>query len=325
MVGLASKADVQAQETCAPTDSTFAEFVNCANAHLKKTGYYDPLQRLYANGFYDFYKAYPDSAIAQEAFLDGVIMWLNVGEREKIESALRELDLESELWNELVPALIHSHFFKKMYGDVYIEWLQAISETLTDPEILTLVLAQLAIHYQQVGNEEKMIELYHEIDRLDSDSFYTVNIRSWLYDYEVLGEGKEAPAFEITSVGGSKFSLEEQKGKVVVLFFWSASCSICDRLIFEFKKLESEKSEEQLDVVWISLQNDGEAFVKLLEKFELKPPQFWLEEGKEHEVAKLYNIQYSPKIIVIDQNGKVAVKSTRLEELPGTISRLIDE
>ena len=56
--------------------------------------------------------------------------------------------------------------------------------------------------------------------------------------------GKPAPDFELELIGGKKFHLSENKGKVIVLDFWATWCGPCiqampqiDRVTHEFADL----------------------------------------------------------------------------------------
>ena len=314
------------QYTCEPTDSSYSEFVTCANNHLEETKYYDPLQRRYANEFYTFYTAYPDSVHAQEVFLDALVMWINLSEFEKIETALSGIDLQSEIWNDVVPALIYSNIFKRLYGDRYINWLKSISETLTNPESLTIILVELATQYRMKGEEEKMLEQYRKVDRLNADTAYAEMIRSFLYDYDVLGSGMKAPDFELTSIGGENISLKEKEGKVILLIFWDKFCAtFCQNQAREIQKWKINNSTKELETIWISVETDGEKMVELLEQFELKPPQIWLPEGENHAVAKAYNVKKGSRTIIIDNNGRIVGKDLWFDDLEKSLVSILEE
>ncbi len=323
--GVVLSSDIIAQTECELTEEGFPVFWECANTHLEQSKYYDPLQRKYANAFYEFYVENPDSDLAKDALLDAIIMWMNIKEYEKFEAALSGIDYTSDIWNELIVLLSHSNYYRNTYPEKYIAHLKNLRDKLTDPDSKTVVLSNLATVYRSEGDRESEMALYREMIQLDTKWFYKDFASKELYEYEHLQLGEAAPEFTLRSIGGDSLSIGDLEGKVVLLYFWITHSGILGRDVPFIKELESRYSENDFEVVWLSIEKDGEKFVENLKEFSLKSPQFWLEGGSENEVAKLYNIKYGPRIFVLNRNGRIVSKDQRGPDLEEIISELISQ
>ena len=72
--------------------------------------------------------------------------------------------------------------------------------------------------------------------------------------------GATAPAFSGTSLDGTDYSLDELRGSVVVMTFWSTKCEICH---VEFPKLNRViKSFDGKKVVFLSFTMENEVKVE---------------------------------------------------------------
>lgn len=64
---------------------------------------------------------------------------------------------------------------------------------------------------------------------------------------------QQAPDFDLDVVQGGRFSLEENRGNVVVMGFWATWCPPCRRKIPHFEYLHNKYSQRGLAVVGVSV------------------------------------------------------------------------
>jgi thiol-disulfide isomerase/thioredoxin len=82
--------------------------------------------------------------------------------------------------------------------------------------------------------------------------------------------GGAAPPFELTAVGsGQRFVSESLKGDVVVLNFWSTTCSVC---LHEVDDLKEIHDSGKATVVGIALDDDGQRVQRAVEQLGIKYP-----------------------------------------------------
>jgi cytochrome c biogenesis protein CcmG/thiol:disulfide interchange protein DsbE len=67
--------------------------------------------------------------------------------------------------------------------------------------------------------------------------------------------GDSAPAFSLQEITGEAVSLEQYKGKIVLLDFWATWCPPCKKSIPELITLQNKYREQGLVVLGISLDD----------------------------------------------------------------------
>lgn len=114
--------------------------------------------------------------------------------------------------------------------------------------------------------------------------------------------GKEAPDFTLDLLDGGKFTLSEQRGKVIVLDFWATWCGPCMQAMPVIE--ETVKSFERDDVmlVTVNLQETEDPIRATLERLKLDPKVALDIDGV---AAGRYQADAIPQTVVIDQKGKV--------------------
>ncbi len=66
----------------------------------------------------------------------------------------------------------------------------------------------------------------------------------------------ELPAFKLKGLDGKEHSLDEWKGKVIVLNFWASWCGPCQYEIPEFARFQREHGDEDLQIVGMGLDEE---------------------------------------------------------------------
>ncbi len=157
----------------------------------------------------------------------------------------------------------------------------------------------------------------------------TVLLSSYAFTQTGLKVGSQAPLFSVSSMDGSCNDLNELRGSVVVLTFWSTRCAICHH---EFPKLNKvAQSFAGKDVVFLSLTMENEAKVEAyLKKNQLAtrilPNSFgvvlqYADTNKEGNRDMGF-----PAFFVIDREGVVQYRSSGFDKtssLSTTIERLV--
>ena len=116
--------------------------------------------------------------------------------------------------------------------------------------------------------------------------------------------GETAPNFTLTTFNGEQISLEDLKGKVVVLNFWASWCKPCEE---EAAELETAWRIYQPggEVVFLGVDyvdTESEAMV-YLEKFDVTYPN-----GPDlrTQISQAFRIRGVPETYILDQDGKLA-------------------
>lgn len=139
-----------------------------------------------------------------------------------------------------------------------------------------------------------------------------------------------AENFTATTLEGKAFSLEELRGKVVVLTFWSTRCVICQGETPKFNQLVDKYAGR--DVVFLGLTMENEALVgnylkKKTFKFTIVPNSLGvIMKYADKNPNGSFNIAY-PTMYVINQNGEIELKTNgpKSKEVDEQVSRLLEK
>jgi peroxiredoxin len=126
--------------------------------------------------------------------------------------------------------------------------------------------------------------------------------------YAGISEGDKAPNFTLKTLDGKKFySMNNLKGKVVLVNLWASWCKGCKKEMPEFFELQkSYKKDFQL--LTINLDDKpkkAQIFLKSVEnKIGMKTPFISLYDPSK-AVAKAYQCSAMPSSYLIDKHGKI--------------------
>jgi cytochrome c biogenesis protein CcmG/thiol:disulfide interchange protein DsbE len=115
--------------------------------------------------------------------------------------------------------------------------------------------------------------------------------------------GDPAPEFALTLFDGSRVSLRELRGKIVVLNFWASWCAPC------------RNEAPALEQVWETTQDRGVVVLGVTYLDAAGASQAWIEEmgitfpsglDPQSQISKAYAVTGVPETFLIDRQGNVA-------------------
>ena len=119
-----------------------------------------------------------------------------------------------------------------------------------------------------------------------------------------------APDFSLTSSEGEYISLDELKGKVVLLDFWGTWCPPCVESLPGLRELH-KKFAKEVSFVMISVSSDGDE--DKWKDFIVKEKMVWTQYlDRDHKVQRTFRIDRFPTYILLDPDGVIRYRSTGL-------------
>lgn len=114
-----------------------------------------------------------------------------------------------------------------------------------------------------------------------------------------------APSFSLTLSDGTSLSLDELKGKVVLLDFWGTFCAPCRSALPSLRKLSERLAGKPFTMVAVSADPDEKAWRRFIDQSNDDWPQSLDLDGK---VRDAYGVSAYPTYIVIDTEGVIRAR-----------------
>lgn len=116
--------------------------------------------------------------------------------------------------------------------------------------------------------------------------------------------GMKAPAIELTMLDESKFSLKEQKGKIVVLDFWATWCGPCIKAMPDVKKAVAAFPSESVTFCAVNQAESPPIILGFLKNRNWEDTPVALDFTM--KVSNAYQVKGIPHTVVIDPEGEIA-------------------
>jgi peroxiredoxin len=116
-----------------------------------------------------------------------------------------------------------------------------------------------------------------------------------------LAEGRAAPGFRLTALGGGEVDLESLRGRVIVLNFWATWCPPCVGEMPSLERLHKALGKEGLAVVGVSVDEDEAVLRRFVDQHKLtfallRDPGGRIASGEYHTTGY-------PETFVLDAQG----------------------
>lgn len=110
-----------------------------------------------------------------------------------------------------------------------------------------------------------------------------------------------APALELPTQEGT-VSLEDLKGKVVLLDFWASWCGPCRQSFPWMNDMQAKYGDQGFEVVAVNLDQDENAAATFLDQI---PANFTVAYDAEGKTPEAYEVMGMPSAYLIDRNGNI--------------------
>lgn len=123
---------------------------------------------------------------------------------------------------------------------------------------------------------------------------------------ESVSGSPQANNFSLTSVNGSKVTLEDYRGKFVLLNFWATWCAPCRKEMPSMDNLQNQLGDRGLDVVGVHVGPSLAGVKKFLQSV---PVNFTILIDKDMGLAS-WGVRGLPTTYLINPEGKLIYKAT---------------
>ena len=180
----------------------------------------------------------------------------------------------------------------------------------------------------ELANQDgEVLELFENLEQHHPNSRYVLNklarIHERLGNSELAAEyrkkadpmsalvGKVVPNFSATDLDGKPISLQDYRGKVVLLDFWAVWCGPCVGEMPNVKKVYETHKDKGFDIIGISLDTDEERLRNYLKENDIPWQQIYSGKGWDSPLAKQYHIRGIPAPWLIARDGTLISREAR--------------
>ena len=137
--------------------------------------------------------------------------------------------------------------------------------------------------------------------------------------------GKPVPDFSATDLDGNPISLEDYRGKIVLLDFRATWSSVCLEDTPNVKKVYDTYKDKGFDIIGISLDNDEKMLREHLKKHEIPWRQVYSGKRWDSPIPQQYGIRNVPSGWLVDRDGTLISQQASGGMLEHLVSEAVTE
>ena len=138
--------------------------------------------------------------------------------------------------------------------------------------------------------------------------------------------GKLVSDFSATDLDGKPISLQDYRGKVVLLDFWGVWCGFCIDEMPNLKKIYDTYKDQGFDIIGVSLDGEEAELQDYIKENDIQWRQIYSgERWKDDPLAQQFKITGVPAQWLIDRDGKLITHKARGEDLERLVTEALKD
>lgn len=136
-----------------------------------------------------------------------------------------------------------------------------------------------------------------------------------------------APDFQLADADGAVSTLQQYRGKVVLLNFWASWCPPCIEELPSMNQIHQRYQSKGLEIIALNFQESPEQITEFMQKVAIDFPVLFDQDGG---VAHQWNVFSMPTSFLIDRQGNIRYSVSRsihwdLPEHTAVLESLLEE
>jgi len=137
-----------------------------------------------------------------------------------------------------------------------------------------------------------------------------------------LARARMAPPFAVTTLDGQRVSLDDLKGKVVLLDFWATWCGPCREALPHMRSIARNFQGQPLVILSVSLDNDDHRWREFIEKNGMTWSHY-RDGGFTGPISRMFGVGAIPHTFTIDADGVLQDEHIGDASIEGKLKKLV--
>ena len=137
--------------------------------------------------------------------------------------------------------------------------------------------------------------------------------------------GKSVPDFSAIDLDGNPISLQDYRGKVVLLNFWAVWFDPSTAEMTNVKKIYNAYKDQDFDIIGISLDTEKAKLRRYINENDIQWRQIFDSASGEDAIVRRYGIRRIPALWLVDREGKLINRNARGIDLERLIAEALKD
>ncbi len=177
------------------------------------------------------------------------------------------------------------------------------------------------------NRDAEVLEAFEKLEEWYPDNYYVldelVRIHEKLGNFELAKRyrqkadpmselvGKTVPDFSATDLDGKPISLQQYRGKVILLDFWGIWCGFCLAEMPNVKRVYNTYKDQGFDIIGVNLDTDETRLRNYLKENDIRWRQIFSGQKWKSPLVQQYHIRSIPAPWLIDKDGILISREAR--------------
>ena len=131
----------------------------------------------------------------------------------------------------------------------------------------------------------------------------------------------------LTKLDGEKIKflemLQAYKGRKIVIDYWASWCRDCIGGLPKVKDLQNITKNKNVVYIFLSLDREEDKWKAAIDRYKIDGEHFWIEAGWKNPLSNYVVLDWIPRYILINEEGKVSLAKATTANDPGKESVIL--
>jgi thiol-disulfide isomerase/thioredoxin len=160
---------------------------------------------------------------------------------------------------------------------------------------------------QTIDSLRELAAAFEDVEAADGKKYPEI-VAGDIRELRELAFGSPVPGFKLTDLQNVDFGLQDYRGKVVALVFWSSWCVPCLARVPEEKEMQLDLAGQPFELIGVNSDQSADQARKTAAQRSMSWRNVWDSHGRTSSLGKYFAIRGLPSAVVLDREGRICGK-----------------